>query len=336
MKKLFITILLISITSLVFSNQNKTIYEIVLKDGRSYVGSFVKSETIDDVKYFVVMDSKGQEYKIDMKDIKLQRELGENLPYQAVSKGPSQQSSDIAISFNLGKSFIYTNEIVSYSEQDDFYYSGYFLSSPFVPTVLSSSLYLNLSSGISFKMTGGFGFAKNTIEYDQPKKTFTDPDGDQITVNKEYSKDTYKLGGFNLEAAMTYPVAIDKNNKFFVYPGIGLGYYHYGMSGEWEREETYYDWYGNLIKSDENGDYEESKISGLAQTFILGFDFRLNETMSLNLEFAKLGFHLLKVTQDEDYTDGDFRKTIGENKSTQESYPGLIDVGVTFGVKINL
>lgn len=243
------------------------------------------------------------------------------------------------ISFNLGKSFIYTDATASRSYEDGYYYEEYILLSPFVPNVLSSSLYFNFKSGLAFKITGGFGFATNSIEYDQPNQTFTTPSG-EYEFAEVHTEDTYKIKGFSVEGAMIYPVALDKNEKLLIYPGIGIGYYSYGMSGEWTSKgsEYQYDYFGNyqLVNYTDKGKYEEGKISGFAQSFIFGMEFRITKSTSFILELQKMGFQLLKVSQDEDWEDGDFRRTIGEEKSTQENFPGMVDVGVMFGVKIGL
>lgn len=263
---------------------------------------------------------------------------------QNVSAESVGNANNLQLSFNLGKSFLYTYAEGSYSyfDEDSYYLEEITLiSSPFVPTVVSASVYSTYQSGISLRINGGFGFATNKIEDDQPKQTFIDPDGEEHNIDKEKSKYSYKLSGFNFGGAILYPVAIDNKEKLLIYPGIGIGYYHYWMAGTWESEYTYYeiDETGPSFKEKTlktNGDFEKSEISGLAQTFILGLEFKVNKSTSFILEFEKLGYHLLKVTEDEDYVDGKFRKKIAEEKTTQESFPGLVDVGVTFGVKIGL
>ncbi len=351
MKHGMILVIVLLFSSMVFpneknalTNKDESVWEIILQDGRAYVGTFVKFEKIEDDRIATLVDSTGQEFQINMKEIKYQKNLDDNFPSRIkkpAHSNSSMKSSKTQLSFQIGKSFLYTDANVSHGSSSNYYdYYEVLLFSPFAPGVISSTLHFNSNNGIAFRITTGYSFSSNTIEYDQPVQTFEDPDKYTVTIDEEYRRDTYSLSGFHIEGSMTYPIAVNKNSKFLIYPGIGLGYYHYGMSGNWEmkyQEEVYIGWdQFQTITINDKGDYEKSRLSGFAQTIIFGMEFRVKNSVSFVLEFAKLGLHTIKFTKDEDWTKGDFRKNIGKETSTQESFPGFMDVGITFGVKINL
>lgn len=209
----------------------------------------------------------------------------------------------------------------------------------YIPKVISGSVSFQTSYGIVLRGKAGYGLAASDMEIDQPKKTF-DINGSPFETYEYKRKAETQVNGFSIEAAALYPIAIDNAQKFIVYPGIGIGYYNYKYSGEFEfTTEDFSD------TEKGSGNFEESVLSGIGQTFILGIEVKALERLSFFLEFSKLGFSMLTEKEDSDiviYEESDnvyteeLRENIGTYETDYNSLPGFSDIAVQFGVKFSL
>lgn len=75
----FTTILCLFVMPL-FAQGEKNLYEIILRNGRRYEGTFVRIERPDNQPIFILADSTGEEIRIDSRDIQYQRSLNESTP----------------------------------------------------------------------------------------------------------------------------------------------------------------------------------------------------------------------------------------------------------------
>lgn len=353
----FTSALLLSLS--VFAESGKTIYEVGLNDGTVIEGAFIRRETVGDEKISILMDSTGQEHRIYMKDVQYQKakfvsekaQQDDNISAPLDSSDQKQQEKkqslpgrrrekNLFFSLNIGKSVVYGAGGAPYTSA--LYYP---IPMAQTPTVLSLSLYGVLKSGIHLSFTGGFGFATQTVESKQESDSFTDSHGNTVIISEQYSFSTRKIRGFQTEVAGAYPFAIDRKKKVAIYPGMGLGYVHYNLSGRYEYEHEMTHYTSTNIQYKESWNYSKAVLQGLSLTGILGIEYRVARRTSLKIEVAKLIAHHIKITTDLDWVEYDYeeynrieidRRKIGTETSTYTGQPGLIDVGITCGVKIGL
>jgi hypothetical protein len=243
---------------------------------------------------------------------------------------------------NLQVGLDYGTSIFNWYNYRSIYFSGISIYhyDMYMPKVISGSVSYQTPLGIILRGKAGYGRAASDIEYDRPKKTF-DYNGSTIEILKENEKIETNVNGFSIEAAALYPIAIDNAQKFLVYPGIGIGYYYYKYSGEWEYTDE-----NSSYTEKGSGNFEESVLSGIGQIFILGIEVKALERVSFFLEFSKLGFSMLTAKEDLDfviyeessnhvYTE-ELRENIGTVEIDYNSSSGFNDIAVQFGVKFGL
>ena len=250
---------------------------------------------------------------------------------------------------NLGNSMFnwYRTETVGDYYYDYYGYEYYEIvgyQHIYIPKNISGSFYYGLPKGFVFKGTAGYGLTKYGGEFDQPRKTFTDHEGDVQEILKYHMEGNTKVSGFFVEAAFHYPMALGSDQRFCIYPGIGFGYYSYGFSGDWNGEEEEYE-DNTIVTYTSTGNFSKAKLSGFAQFYVLGFEFKTSEKISLILEFAKLGMSMVTEKVDDDYVIREtsdhtssevFREKTGTYKQDYNAMGGFQDVSVTLGAKVAL
>ena len=202
--------------------------------------------------------------------------------------------------------------------------------------------------GLRVKGSFGYGCMSSKSDMSQPSRIidYTDQYGTyHAAVVFNYQQEIKaKVQGWAAEFTLLYAIAIDNEGRFLVYPGVGLGYYRFGYSGEWSVANEVYDAGGNKHYTAE-GTFSKATLAGLGQFFLLGFEVKMTGRLSLFLDFSKLGYSFIRETMDMDYTvyednagDGNYRESVretyGEEKNDYNAKEGLTDVSVQFGVRI--
>lgn len=137
-----------------------------------------------------------------------------------------------------------------------------------------------------------------------------------------------KTTGIPIEGTIFLQTPIENKEVFKVRLGLVLGYYSYKtkFTGFIERFAG-----GTGERSDI--DEPDIKISGFAQSFMVGGSIQLSRKMSVFFEFSKLGFSFLKLKQD--FLNEDNQKVGGREKDYNAA-PGLDDLGMSIGVSLAL
>ncbi len=255
-------------------------------------------------------------------------------------------SETIQLGLNYGTSIINWPVYSSVNLPQRSYSSIYDL---YIPKTLSLSFGIKLPFGMMIRPTIGYGRASSSSEIDRPGTTFTYTDYDnseyEISINQYNERLEARINGLSVDLGFLFPIAVDAEEKFIIYPGIGVGYHYYGYSGEYDVNWTETDYYGNKDYYSVSGDYAENTLSGVCQTFILGFEVRPAGWLGFSLEFIKMGFSAISEEYDQIYKDFDERnndyreiisKKIGTEKYDYNTSAGLTDIAVIFGTKINL
>lgn len=255
-------------------------------------------------------------------------------------------SETIQLGLNYGTSIINWPVYSSVNLPQRSYSSIYDI---YTPKTISVSFGIKLPFGIMIRPAIGYGRASSSSEIDRPGTTFTYTDYDNSTY--EMSFDQYneqikaRINGLSVDLSFLFPIAVGAGEKFIIYPGIGIGYHYYGYSGEYDVNWTETDYNGNKDYYSVGGDYAEATLSGICQTFILGFEVRPAGWLGFSLEFTKMGFSAISEELDQVYKDFDERENdyreivsrkIGTEKYDYSTTPGLTDIAVIFGTKINL
>lgn len=153
------------------------------------------------------------------------------------------------------------------------------------------------------KFTLGFSLGFGSAQYNKEIE-YADP-----TANDE--KTEISIIGIPLEAEILYSQAIP-NSSIKPYLGLGLGIYSYNRDEE----------------ADGNND-QDGTFFGLAQFITFGLDISITEKMTMFTQFRKLGFSMIKFTND--IEGGNEREEITDYLSQ----PGINDLGISAGIKFN-
>ena len=162
--------------------------------------------------------------------------------------------------------------------------------------------YMTMNEKFTLGFSAGFGMMQYEIERDYDNS----PPNDRKT--------TISIAGIPLEAELLYFQAIP-NSNIKPYIGLGLGVYSY-----------------KRIEEDDNSESEATTF-GFGQFVTFGLDMNISESVSMFVQFRKLGFSMMKTVDGVDDTTGaddDYEET-----SDYLAQPGINDLGITVGMKFN-
>ena len=174
----------------------------------------------------------------------------------------------------------------------------------FSPKHAIGHYYMDLNEKFTLGFSAGFGMMQyfEEVNYD-PGSTRDDT---EITIS---------VNGIALEGEFLYFQAIP-NSSIKPYIGAGLGVYSY-----------------NRNEDNEDGDYEEEGTTfGFGQFVTFGLDMAISEKLSMFVQFRKLGFSMLKTTNEINDGNDNFDR---EEKIDYLAQPGINDLGIAAGMKFN-
>lgn len=256
---------------------------------------------------------------------------------------------NLQLGLNLGTSMIHWN----YTADDKFsapFFDDFSHSDSYIPKKIGGSFSM-IFRDFTLRLSLSYGQAQSNIDNHTPNTTFsyTTQSGVEKTIQIEdlnYGIKTHVIG-FSASTAFLFPFSMGRRRILSIYPGIGLGYYNYQFSGDWNvtNEEIDHNNISTIYSA--KGDYEKASISGVAQCFIFGIDVKTSSRLHFFLEICKMGLGMLKQIRDLDYIDfepndtgTEYKKTIqkkiGELKRDFNTEAGILDIGFQFGVKMSL
>ena len=252
-------------------------------------------------------------------------------------------AQEVQVGISFGNSVIHWNKFNVLSSPRDMYYH----QDLYIPKVVRGLIYVKTEHGFLLKGALGYGITKSGEKIDYPAKTikFTDSDGypHDFVQDRSFKEINTKVTGFSSDIALLYPITLDNAKRFSIYPGIGVGYYNYNYSGEWNSLTEVKSGY-TTDRTTSKGNYDKSKLAGFGQYFVLGFEVKATDRTFLVFEFTKLGYSMLKIKDDDDlvlskdYTQSTeaYRETIGTTEYDYNANGGLNDISITMGVKFRL
>ncbi|MBN2789837.1 MAG: outer membrane beta-barrel protein [Candidatus Delongbacteria bacterium] len=169
------------------------------------------------------------------------------------------------------------------------------------PKHLIGHYYLSFNEKFTLGFSVGFGSAqfKEEIDYADPA------DNDESTE--------VSITGIPLEAELLYFQSIP-NSSIKPYIGLGLGFYSYK-------------------RNEENDNFDsEASTFGVGQYVTFGLDMNISEKLSMFVQFRKLGFSMVKITNDIKRNN-----PINDEEITYDylAQPGIDDLGISAGVKFD-
>jgi hypothetical protein len=186
-----------------------------------------------------------------------------------------------------------------------------------VPKHIRGRLEFMLNPMILLRFSGGYGSTTDEQKFEAASDGFANKFETEV-----------KTTGIPIEGTIFLQTPVEKEEVFKVRLGLVLGYYSYKtrLTGFIESLEG-----GTGVRRDI--DEPDIKISGFAQSFMVGGSIQLSRKISVFFEFSKLGFSFLKLKQD--FLNEDNQK-IGEREEDYNAAPGLDDLGMTIGVSLAL
>lgn len=230
------------------------------------------------------------------------------------------QTAPIAVGVDYGLSIIQTSQLSLAVQQVG-------TVGAIVPKNIRGRVEFALNPYTLVRVAGGYG---STEEKQESEATFSS--GLNSSAEAEFSS-----SGFLGEGALIYQVPIDDKSVFAVRFGLGAGYYSYNFKQKGFQEQVF----GGQVAREE---YEEPevKISGFAQSFIIGLMIGGNAKVSATVEVAKLGLSFMKTTQDieetliDPNTGDETKRKVGERKADFNASNGLEDLAISVGLNLNL
>ena len=162
--------------------------------------------------------------------------------------------------------------------------------------------YMGLNNQFTLGFSAGFGMSRYNTEIDYYDDVANDDYETNVTVN-----------GIALEGEFLYFQAIP-NSSIKPYIGAGLGVYSYNRDEEAEKFDA------------------EATTFGFGQFVTFGLDMAISEKLSIFVQFRKLGFSMMKTTNEIDHDNN--------NQDREEiidylAKPGTNDLGITVGMKFD-
>lgn len=190
---------------------------------------------------------------------------------------------------------------------------------------------MNLSSSMALRFSAGYGFTRE-------ENRFTGSFSSDSAFSNNYSAGVrFTTAGMPIEGAIIFQLPVDGARRLGFHFGIGGGFYWYTTKIEaFQQREGNFD---PPFQRD-NVQAPEAKLTGPAQFFLLGFDFRINSKLCGHLEMSKLGFSWLKEKKEDQYElpiiidDPFFYEDKYEENHNAGS--GLRDVALSLGISMNL
>lgn len=161
--------------------------------------------------------------------------------------------------------------------------------------------YMSMNEKFTLGFSAGFGMMQylEEINYDDPAQ---DDENNEISVN-----------GICLEGEFLYFQAIP-NSGIKPYVGLGLGIYSYNRNEEADNFDA------------------DATSFGFAQFITFGLDLSLSENITLFTQFRKLGFSMIKTTNEIDHDNNNNDR---EETTDFLAQPGINDLGISAGLKFN-
>jgi len=227
MRKILFFISLFLFSATLFSQETKNVYEITLKNGERYEGTFLKIDRINDQMILTIIDSTGNEIKINSNDIKYQKK-------KKLSSFYSQESTQTH--FGIGVTTAGIKDLFLFVEG-----RGDIAPTIFVPISISSN----------FRIEPAIGFIQLSSDRDREpeyrskstSKSFHIGIGFFPVIPKEKYSLYYgtRLGFIKTSSSSEYSYSWGSHDSeestsgFFVAPAIGGEYFlsdHFSLGGE--------------------------------------------------------------------------------------------------------
>lgn len=187
-----------------------------------------------------------------------------------------------------------------------------------VPKNIRARFEYPFSKYVYLRITAGYGTTSSKYERNTQFDSFS-------------SKSEFKIStsGFPAEAGIHFQAWKCKDGIILIRGGIVFGIYNYTSKVEGFDEAT----------GGERNEIQEPdvKISGMAQSFVVGCGIAINENVTVLFELAKMGWSMIKIKQDIELENIDgSRQTIGEWKQDWNALTGLNDLSVVMGISFAL
>ncbi|MBN1350235.1 hypothetical protein JXJ21_12545 [candidate division KSB1 bacterium] len=258
-------------------------------------------------------------------------------------------SPEFGTGLTLGTSFIHW----SYTADDQFTWSlfnNFTFDETYSPQNIGGAFYLVYPS-FTARLDMNYGFTQSDFETNTPGGTYDVINRNGVSTTYQVEAFNYliktRLRGFSVNTSFLVPFTMGRKRMLSIYPGIGVGYYRYQFSGEWEITDEEIDHNDISTIYTAKGDYENATLAGVAQFFIIGIDVRAVSSLHFFMEFSNIGLCMLTQNRDIHYTvyGADATGTnyskisqtkIGEIKKNYSPGAGLSDIGITFGIMLIL
>lgn len=240
------------------------------------------------------------------------------------------QPGKVTIGVDVGTSIIqrqplFLVEPVSYG------FDVYVYSDEMVPKNLRGRIELELGRGLALRFSAGYGFTGEKLQY------FSQPAGATGGSGQFRQEEKFTARGFPLEAALLlkYPF-----QKFGVHFGVVGGFYSYKFKSEGFSEST-----GN---ADPGQNYrrgltgEELKISGFAQSFLMGVSLQISAKLEAAFEISKLGYSRLQEKQNDQRVISSIFDPLpavmarGTSRRDYNAGSGLEDIALSLGINLKM
>lgn len=186
-----------------------------------------------------------------------------------------------------------------------------------VPKNIRARFEYPFSKYVHLRITTGYGTTSSKYERNTQFDSFS-------------SRTEFKLStsGFPLEGGIHFQAWKCKDSIILIRGGIVLGYYSYN-----NKVEGFDQFNGQRDEFTE----PDVKISGVAQSFVVGCGIAVSENVTVIFELAKIGWSMIKIKQDIEIenTDGS-REKIGEWKQDWNALTGTNDLSVVLGISFAL
>jgi len=199
-----------------------------------------------------------------------------------------------------------------------------------IPKNFKANFSYHFTPKLAIRFSSGYGFSRQKIqnEVDYGKINLMDI--------KLIDKSTFSVTGFPAEVALIFQTPVDVRASMFLHFGIGLGYYVYNYKAEGIFKEV-----SSKTNIQENYRNPEMTLSGIAQSFMLGFNINISSHIGTMLEVSKLGWSSMKLSRDIVKQENEAGDIINEEKYGYQlkDYAiinGIDDLAVSFGIYWNL
>lgn len=259
------------------------------------------------------------------------------------------KAQNFKLGLTLGSSFIHW----TYFADDNFnkpLYNHCSYADTYIPKTIGGTLAI-IFPAFAVRVALDYGQTQSNMESDTPGAVLEVPVQGGSNNNLQIESLTYaintKAAGFSASTAFLFPFSMGRKRILSIYPGLGVGYYNYQFSGDWQITDEEIDHNNISTIYTANGDYDKARVAGVVQYFIFGIDIKTVSKLHVFIEFSKMGLSMLRQISELNHTvyqadntgtayTKTYQKKIGEIKSDYNANAGLSDIGITFGINISL